>query len=370
MNTIIPAAKPTRPIVNQSTTDRESPETRHHRSRPTAIEADEKIRISIVIPVYNVAPFVAECLESIVEQAPGHAVEVIIVDDCSTDDSIAICRDFVEQRQLDNFRIFENRHNQGVSATRNRGLDEARGEYFMFIDPDDLLAPGALSALLEAASSSGASIIKGNNTIFDAVRERGARYNIDRDTRIDGESVLTTLYRHERVRGHPWGKLFRRETLGRFRFPSGVRMAQDLYYCCEVFAHAESLLLLASTVYRYRNRDSGSTGNKFRSGSYLDWLDSVEKTGGFATTAGQRRAHRELLLRTINQLARESRALPPAEAAPVLREIEDRCQRWEIRLARLLTRDRLGPKSLLRYIKMRLALRQTRNGLRRAGDIR
>lgn len=327
--------------------------------------ADE-IDVSIVIPAYNVAPYVEDCLQSIEGQEFEGRIEVLLVDDCSTDDTFAICRDFVA-RHPDRYRLLQNAANQGVSATRNRGLDEARGKYFMFIDPDDLLAPDAVAALHAAAISNAACVVKGNNTIFDATQERDARYNVVRDMRIDGETVLTTLYRHEHVRGHPWGKLFRRESLGRFRFPLGVRMAQDLYYCCEVFAHADSLLLLARTVYRYRDRDSGSTGSKYRSGSYLDWLDSVEKTGAFATTPGQRRAHRELLLRTINQLARECRNLPPAEAVGVLGEIDERCRRWKIRLATLLAADRMGPRSLLRYVKMRLALRKTRRGLQQAG---
>ncbi len=336
------------------------------RGMNTAASAGNPVEISIIVPAYNVAPYIGECLQSIEAQAFAGRIEVLLIDDCSTDDSFAICRDFVASHP-EKYRLLQNPANQGVSATRNRGLDEARGTFFLFIDPDDLLPPDALTALYEAASTSGASIVKGNNTIFDATRERDARYNAERSYRVDGDAVLTTLYRHEHVRGHPWGKLFRREPLGQYRFPLGVRMAQDLYYCSEVFAHADSLLLLARTVYRYRDRDSGSTGRKFRSGSFLDWLDSVEKTGDFAVTPGQRRAHRELLVRTINQLARESRALPPDEASRVLGEIEERCRRWEIRLGTLLARDRLGPRSLLRYLKMRLALRATRRGLGQAG---
>lgn len=324
--------------------------------------ASREVEISLIVPIYNVAPYLEECLQSIHRQSFGGAYETLLIDDRSTDESYALCRDFIE-RHGDGFRLLQNPRNRGVGATRNRGLDEARGRYFMFIDPDDLLPANALSALYQAAERHGASIVKGNNTIFDTTQERDARYNVARQILQRDEAVLTTLYLHETVRGHPWGKLFHRASLGGYRFPEGVRMAQDLLYCSEVFAHANSLLLVPEIVYRYRDRDTGSTGSKFRSGSYIDWLDAVQETGRFASTTAQRRAHKNLLVRTMTQLARESRSLPREQAEPVLAEIENRCDRWGIRLMRLLLIDRLGLRPLARYFKMRLAISETRRGL-------
>lgn len=325
-----------------------------------------ELMISIIVPVYNVTPYVEECLESIYSQAFSHAYEVILIDDCSTDSSIDICRRFIEKNHLTNFTILKNSENQGVSVTRNRGLEEASGHYFMFVDPDDCLAPGAIASLYDTAEQFSASIVKGNNTIFNEQQERAARYNVTQQTLVSGQEVLTTLYQHDQVRGHPWGKLFRRDQLGAYRFPLGVRMAQDLFYCSEVFSHADSLLLIEQNVYRYRDRDSGSTGSKFDSGSYLDWLDSVEKTVQFARTPGQMRAHKNLLVRTMAQLARECRQLPKNRAEQVLSEIEQRCKRWNIRLWWLVMRDHLGLRSLARYFKMRQAIRQSRQNLRQA----
>ena len=317
--------------------------------------------ISIIIPVYNVADYVEECLGSIDDQVFDHPREVIIVDDCSTDASAEICRRYIEQHPASAMRLLENSENRGVSATRNRGLEEAGGRYFMFVDPDDCLPAAALASLFDAAERFSADIVKGNNTIFDDRQERAARYDAKRQIRVTGERVLTTLFRHEQVRGHPWGKLFRREPLGRFRFPPGVRMAQDLFYCSEVFAHADSLVLITQCVYRYRHRQTGSTGGKYESGSFLDWLDSIENVGQFASTGKQLRAHRNLLLRTMTQLARECRKLTPEQGRQVLSVIEARCERWKISWWRLVWNDRLGPAALLRYLKMRLAIRESRN---------
>lgn len=328
-----------------------------HRSR------SDPPTVSVIVPIYNVADYIRECLESICAQDFDGSVEVLLIDDCSPDDSAEICRSFVE-RFPDLFDLTRQDRNQGVSAARNRGLDLARGKYFMFVDPDDVLPTRALSALHAAAERNHADIVKGNNSIFDEHRESAANYNVDSIRLVEGSRVLTTLYKHESVRGHPWGKLFRRDRLGSNRFPVGVRMAQDLYYCCEVFSRASSLLLLDQDVYRYRDRHGGSTGGKFKSGSYIDWLDAVESTGRFARDADQLRAHKELLVRTLAQLAREARKLPPQQAGDVLSVIEQRCRRWGVRFSSLVAEDRLNLRSLARFVKMQLAIRKIRKSLK------
>lgn len=330
---------------------------------PTGTETNNELMISIIIPVYKVESYVEACLDSIAAQSCEENYEVILVDDCSPDRSAKVCRKWIS-RNPGNFRLLKNDQNMGVSAARNLGLETATGKYFMFVDPDDLLPSGALAELFDHAEKHRVDIVKGNNTIFDETQENGARYNVTRTSIVKNDAVLTTLLEHSSVRGHPWGKLFLRERLGHFRFPVGVRMAQDLFYCGAVFAHARSLLLLDKNVYRYRNRTSGSTGGKFESGSYLDWLKAVEDIAQFAHQPDQLRAHKELLVRTMTQLARECRNLPPALAQETLSVVEQRCDKWQIKLPWLIIRDKLGPRSLSRYLKMRLAIRETKSALK------
>jgi hypothetical protein len=324
--------------------------------------AAEPIRISLILPVYNVAEFLPECLQSIIDQAPEFNIEALLIEDCSTDHSLQICREYAD-RQPDLFRLIANAENRGVSAARNTGLDNARGDYFMFVDPDDVLPAQALQNLYSATTRHDPDIVKGNNTIFNTGGETAASYNVSSTSLMTGDEVLTTLFRHSRVRGHPWGKLFKRIRLGHIRFPVGVRMAQDLYYCGEVFSAANSLLLIDKTVYRYRHRQTGSTGRKYETGAYLDWLDSVEKIGAFARGQQQVNAHRGLQLRTMAQIARECRKIPPDIAAQVMVTIEQKCKDWNIRLANLITDAGAGLPSLGRYLKLQIALYQIRRAL-------
>ena len=118
---------------------------------------DGGIEISIIVPIYNVADYIEECLESIEQQSFALPFQTILIDDCSTDDSLKVCQEFAH-RSPEKFRLLQNDNNRGVSATRNYGLEVITGKYFMFVDPDDLLPSEALALLHEAAESSGCSI--------------------------------------------------------------------------------------------------------------------------------------------------------------------------------------------------------------------
>ena len=329
-------------------------------------ESGNEVMISVIIPVYNVAPYVQECLESIHNQTFEHAYEVILVDDCSSDASIEICRNFIRKNNAPKFRIIEHDSNQGVSVVRNMGLEAATGKYLMFVDPDDVLPAGAFDRLVSAAEKYESDIVKGNLVLFSETSDRPAPDRVRAERVLRGEDVLITLYEHNEVRGHIGGKLFRRETLGDLRFTAGVRMAQDLLYFSELFSHARTLVLITDEVYRYRKHQTGSTGRKYEKGSYVDWLSAVERSAEFAETPGQRRAHKRLLVRTMAQIAREARKISAEYAAPVLEAIEQRLERWNLQLLPLLTRDKIGFRSFTRYLKLQIALVKIRRNLARS----
>lgn len=320
------------------------------------------LMVSIIMPVFNVASYIEEGLSSLAEQDVSRAYEIILIDDASTDASLAVCRRFAADYP-EKVRLIESQENAGVSAARNRGLDHANGKYLMFVDPDDVLPATALTDLLDAAEQYRADIVKGNLVLFDEKSERPAPDDVDVTRLVSNEDVLTALYEHSVVRGHVGGKMFRRDRLGNIRFRTGVRMAQDLLYFSEMFAAAESLVLLGREVYRYRKHGTGSTGRKYEKGSYIDWLAAVESSGQFAQSARQRQAHKNLLVRTLVQIARECRKIPASSAAAVVKVIEQKCQQWDVGLLTLILRDRLGLRTISRYIKLQLALRQIRHKL-------
>lgn len=108
--------------------------------------------VSIIIPIYNVAPYVEQCLQSVVSQTSREGIECILVDDCGTDDSMIICERFVAHYDGPiQFRIIYHEYNRGVSAARNTGIINARGEWIFFIDSDDWIYNNCIGSLLTSA---------------------------------------------------------------------------------------------------------------------------------------------------------------------------------------------------------------------------
>ena len=315
--------------------------------------------ISLILPVYNASARIRECLLSLVNQEFVGSVEVILVDDCSTDDSATVCQEFVRQYPR-LFNLIECKINAGVSVARNIGLEMASGTYVMFVDSDGVLPPNSLDALVHAAEDHKADIVKGNIMYISEASSQFAPDRISRKRILRDEKILEALFDHDEVRGHVHGKLFRRNKFGDLRFATGVNMAEDLLYFSAMFAQADSLVLICDAVYCYRKHQEGLSGLKYEKGTYVDWLAAVEKSGQFATTKHQRRAHKRLQVRTLTQMSREARHISSQYTGPVLDEIERRIRMWNLRLLPLLISDRVGVRSLVRYVKLLLALAQVR----------
>lgn len=319
-----------------------------------SIKADTAPAISVIVPVYNVQDYIAECLDSLANQRFDNRFEIILVDDCSTDDSKIFCEDFVAAHQQ-LARFIGLSQNSGSAVARNTGIKAARGDYFAFIDPDDIVPPDALQNLYDAAITHQADIVKGNNTIFNEQGSYPASYNVDRTKIYTDDAILAMFLEHKETRGHPWGKLFRKSACADVVYPPGVAMAQDALYCAEVFSLAKKMVLIDDTVYHYRLRKTGATGRKFQTGAYLWWLYSIENCGRFATTSQQLTNFKELQIRTLLQLVREARALNKPLLDDVVEQVITWTAAWQIHLPTLL-KARVSTKGLLHFIKFKLTL--------------
>lgn len=120
----------------------------------------QKPWLSIMIPAHNVAPYVEECLRSILDQA-GTDIQIIVCDDCSTDDTKAIV-EAIAAANPGRLTMFQNPRNLGLSATRNAMIAHATGEYFWFIDSDDSIRPGAIAAIRQTVETYQPDIVSGD----------------------------------------------------------------------------------------------------------------------------------------------------------------------------------------------------------------
>ena len=109
----------------------------------------------------------------------------------------------------------------------------------------------ALNILFASAEESGADVVKGNNQICSSIKSKPASYNVNKDISLLGDELLNALFEHKVMRGHPWGKIFRRECLVDIKFPVGVKMTQDLRFMFLVMQNANKLKIIADNVYFY-----------------------------------------------------------------------------------------------------------------------
>lgn len=219
-----------------------------------------KTAVSVIVPCYNVEPYVDACMSGLAEQTLG-PMEIICVDDGSTDGTLERLRRWREKDER--LRIIT-QSNAGVSAARNAGLDAAEGKYVGFVDPDDRVEPGMFSRLLAGAEENGA----------DAV-VCGYREFVERDGAVvqeGGWSPEDEFYAEEKVerfrRGSPWcrcvgpvyNKLIRRNLLEEhsLRFVVGLKEGEDLAFLLMLLPFAPRLLTLSDRPYHYRRERPGS----------------------------------------------------------------------------------------------------------------
>lgn len=215
--------------------------------------------ISVIVPLYNVERYVRVCVESVLAQTYPHW-ELLLVDDGSTDSTPQLCDELATSDTRIN--VFH-KPNGGPSEARNYGLDRAQGDFLVFLDGDDMLAPEAMRNLLEEYNRSEAPVVAGG---FIKVREdcafaeasrllekSRARKESDATAVVDDadEAIIENLYQR---RDHsPWGKLYRRDVWRTLRFREGT-IYEDLDIFYHVYRAAGKVAFIPATVCFYRQR--------------------------------------------------------------------------------------------------------------------
>lgn len=215
------------------------------------------MEVSIIIPVYNVAPYIKRCLQSITAQN-YHNIECILIDDCGTDESMLIVEQFIHNYKGEIiFRIIHHQQNQGLSAARNTGIKSATGKYIYFMDSDDAITANCIETLVNLSNKyPDADYIQGNIVTGSNDLNTG---NIDTDVpeyctekRLLEKIILCKTHRTA------WNKLIKRTFLieNSLFFPVGIIMEDHYWtYFAAKKVHAVSFSH-KGTYYYYKNADS------------------------------------------------------------------------------------------------------------------
>lgn len=217
-------------------------------------------KISIIVPIYNLAPWLGRCVESILAQTCEN-LEVILVDDGSGDDSLAIARSFAER---DSRVKVIHQENAGVTAARLRGVEEATGDWIGFVDGDDELEPQMYARLLENAHSYGADISHcGYQRLFPDGRTE-YHYNSGEVHQQDHLTALRELLEERLVEPGLCSKLYKRELFRglREKMDFSIRNNEDMLMNFYLFSGAEKSVYEDVCPYRYLFRENSAARGK------------------------------------------------------------------------------------------------------------
>lgn len=216
--------------------------------------------ISVIVPVYNPGGYLAPCLESLIAQTYRN-LEMILVDDGSTDGSGAVCDAFA---RLDGRIKVIHQQNSGVSAARNAGLEIASGDYLTFVDSDDALIPRAMETALEYLLEHGADVVTYGwlKQYEDHAEDCRMEFEVTED--ISGVIRQILMQYSAYGGGYPWNKLWRRETVlydcRAPEFAPELYYFEDLEWVVRMLLYARKLVVCPEVLYRYRVH-SGSVSN-------------------------------------------------------------------------------------------------------------
>ena len=201
--------------------------------------------VSIIVPVYNVDEFIEECILSVLSQTYEN-IELILVNDGSTDNSGLICKKYSTHPKIK----YLEQNNSGIVAARKKGFDNATGEWIMFVDSDDFLYKNAVCDMMSLTNSSVDIVIAKHdkNTSLDKF-----------DDTISAQDYLMRLYAIAGIPPSLWAKLFRKSLFSDevFSIPREIYRSEDLLMNLVIATqNAKNVRILKEPVYFYRMRSS------------------------------------------------------------------------------------------------------------------
>lgn len=235
----------------------------------------KELLVSVIVPVYNVKKYLKRCLDSIVGQTYKN-LEIILVDDGSTDGSGEICDKYAEGDGR--IRVIHGK-NGGVSVARELGLEASRGEYIAFVDSDDIVASEYIEKMIFCANKYGAEIVScGYKKIKNDVSAR----SVKKDGKIfqfDGVTALESLLYQKQFDSSLWNKIIKRELFGDVKFHN-LDMFEDLDIVCRLFLKSKKIVYMDSGLYYYRLRGESLMNGEFSNKNFvvLDVLERMKKS--------------------------------------------------------------------------------------------
>lgn len=212
----------------------------------------DKVTISVIVPVYNAAQWLDDCIQSVLNQT-FKDYELILVDDGSTDGSSEICDRYAQQH--DCVKVIHKTNGYGAGEARNYGFQMSRGEYIVFLDSDDCQTPDMLQKLYEAQKRADYDLVVCGYQFVDDKGDVGETFCLKESEILGQDKVLDYFisYYPDGLLGYPWNKLYKRRIIEEHQilFP-GMRRLEDGIFNVEYIQHVESICVMELPLMHYR----------------------------------------------------------------------------------------------------------------------
>lgn len=230
--------------------------------------------VTIIVPVYNAAAYLERCVKSILQQTYAH-IQLILVNDGSTDDSLAICQRYAKQ---DERVVVLDKENSGVSDSRNRGIQRAEGVYVQFVDSDDWLVPNATELLVQKAEEMQCQLVIAP---FYRVLGRVVIVNghIREEKKISLQAFALQLMKAPAnfYYGVMWNKLYRRDLIVEWniRCAPDIQWCEDFIFNLHYLQHVQQVYVLQQPIYYYVKRRDSLVRTELRSSNLYEMKREV-----------------------------------------------------------------------------------------------
>lgn len=218
----------------------------------------ENPKVSIVVPIYNVAQFIKKCAHSLFAQS-FEDIEYIFVDDCSPDNSIELLNQVLLSypQRKDSVHIFVNEQNQGSVATRQTGISHAKGKYIICLDSDDWINTDMIQLLYGEAEKGDYDIVYCNYAEYRNGKYKDVKNIVCQSPNMYIENILLG-----NLGAYLWNKLVKREIYNKVLFNKGYDMWEDLQMSVQLFYYANNIRFLDSKpLYYYNLGNTASIGS-------------------------------------------------------------------------------------------------------------
>lgn len=241
-------------------------------------------KVSIIVPVYNAAGYLERCMESLLGQTYQN-MEILLIDDGSMDESGRICDSYAKQQEQ--VKVIHTA-NAGVSAARNRGIQNSDGEYLTFVDADDVLSKDMVAHLVEILEQTDSDVAGCDYWEFHKDEELYKRRAKESDVAVDkadAESkempqLLTGTEFIEkgilRSDTRCWSKLYKRESIGELQFESGLTIGEDMLFLLQLALQGRRFCRSNEKKYGYFINEAGAMMRSFKD-SYMDQIVCWQK---------------------------------------------------------------------------------------------